>query len=806
MKVNKYSCKRFGGLKDKDIEFQNGLNVILGPNEAGKSTLINGIYNTIFMNSKLRMSNGADKDFHFRFRPYPDGDYFNGRVHIDHDGQQYKIEREWGEGNQSLLELSDGSIIKKEDLIKDRLYEQLSFGEGTYRNIVFARQSDIKNAIQKMFEDSETTQNIGVILRKTVMELDGLSIEKLRHKIEDELDSLLKRWDYTTSGPENNRDISNPYKTGIGLILKSYYEKRKIEVDIEKTQKVEREFEEISKEIKILKKQIEEKTNEPNQLNKLEGDVFKRAQLEPSLITLKERLETLKHLNKRWPVEDTNLENNKEQLLKLIKRIEELDEEYRKSRENEERKKLETIIKNIDDKKDSIREYLERKKELPDIEEKDVSELEQLKSIIERNKAAIEAGTLIAKLKNNSKREIRITKGLEEREGTNSDLEFTADGFLKIEIEGILDIEIKSGEIDFEALSKEYTQSKNDFENKLQRYHVKTINEAKEIRKEIKEIDNKIEIIKIQIKDLLGDNNYDDLKKKVAELGVIENIRTLDEIQNEKNRLIGEKSKLESDVTHTENIIKEWEDKYESHDKLADNMVETMTDIRAKEKELSNIQPLPKEFHSPEQFKNYLSDLRIELDELKSQNSQKIEGFYKLENQLPEISYEELIKEHTEVENEFRKLLKRASNLMRIKEQFYGNLELMDKNSFEPLILSFNKYISKMTKGRYIIENLDEDFNIKLKTIDHIEIPVELLSAGTYDGVALAFRFAILESLYKDRDGLVILDDCLVDLDPERKQEAVDIIKEFAKNNQVIFTTCSPDTAELLGGYTIKME
>ena len=44
-----------------------------------------------------------------------------------------------------------------------------------------------------------------------------------------------------------------------------------------------------------------------------------------------------------------------------------------------------------------------------------------------------------------------------------------------------------------------------------------------------------------------------------------------------------------------------------------------------------------------------------------------------------------------------------------------------------------------------------------------------------------------------------------VDLDPERKQQSVNIIKDFAKDNQVIFTTCDPQTAELLGGNIIRI-
>ena len=84
-------------------------------------------------------------------------------------------------------------------------------------------------------------------------------------------------------------------------------------------------------------------------------------------------------------------------------------------------------------------------------------------------------------------------------------------------------------------------------------------------------------------------------------------------------------------------------------------------------------------------------------------------------------------------------------------------------------------------------------------------MPIDLLSSGTYDSVALSLRLSILEHIFGEDKGFLILDDCLVDLDPERKETAIKLINEFASNHQVIFTTCSPDTAESLGGNIITM-
>ena len=41
MKINKIKINSYGKLKEKEINLKNGINLIYGKNEAGKSTLIN---------------------------------------------------------------------------------------------------------------------------------------------------------------------------------------------------------------------------------------------------------------------------------------------------------------------------------------------------------------------------------------------------------------------------------------------------------------------------------------------------------------------------------------------------------------------------------------------------------------------------------------------------------------------------------------------------------------------------------------------------------------------------------------------
>ena len=61
MYIKSYSCKRFAGIKDKDISFEKGISVILGPNEAGKSTIIKSIAGLLKYEGSIKIDSMDNK-------------------------------------------------------------------------------------------------------------------------------------------------------------------------------------------------------------------------------------------------------------------------------------------------------------------------------------------------------------------------------------------------------------------------------------------------------------------------------------------------------------------------------------------------------------------------------------------------------------------------------------------------------------------------------------------------------------------------------------------------------------------------
>jgi predicted ATP-dependent endonuclease of OLD family len=53
MIISRITLSPFAGIPHLDIDFTDGLNVILGANETGKSTVFHALYNVLFTEAKL---------------------------------------------------------------------------------------------------------------------------------------------------------------------------------------------------------------------------------------------------------------------------------------------------------------------------------------------------------------------------------------------------------------------------------------------------------------------------------------------------------------------------------------------------------------------------------------------------------------------------------------------------------------------------------------------------------------------------------------------------------------------------------
>ena len=104
--------------------------------------------------------------------------------------------------------------------------------------------------------------------------------------------------------------------------------------------------------------------------------------------------------------------------------------------------------------------------------------------------------------------------------------------------------------------------------------------------------------------------------------------------------------------------------------------------------------------------------------------------------------------------------------------------------------------LGKLTGGRYHSLTMGEDFSLQAgagqEDVLHDAI---WRSDGTVDQLYLSLRLAVAEEVTPDAP--LVLDDALVRFDDERMAAAVEILRELAKDKQVICFTCQNREAKI---------
>ena len=87
MKIKKITLHPFAGVINKTFEFESGLNVVLGDNEAGKSTLVKALIMVLFETTK--QTPAKEKTLLENFLPAGGGDIVAVDLEFEYQLQTY---------------------------------------------------------------------------------------------------------------------------------------------------------------------------------------------------------------------------------------------------------------------------------------------------------------------------------------------------------------------------------------------------------------------------------------------------------------------------------------------------------------------------------------------------------------------------------------------------------------------------------------------------------------------------------------------------------------------------------------------
>ncbi|MBS3054771.1 MAG: AAA family ATPase [Candidatus Aenigmarchaeota archaeon] len=187
-----------------------------------------------------------------------------------------------------------------------------------------------------------------------------------------------------------------------------------------------------------------------------------------------------------------------------------------------------------------------------------------------------------------------------------------------------------------------------------------------------------------------------------------------------------------------------------------------------------------------------LDELEKEVDSLKSK---KVELHATIKTTTSLVESPEEIKEKLDAIEERTHDLKRRIEEYRIAVKYLEIAESKVHQKFTPSIVSNSKPILKeITNGRYADLKISEDtLDVKIKAPEIKEfVDIFYLSQGARDQLYFALRSVMSDLLSGNRGIPLILDDPFHNFDDTRLIKTIDIIKQLAKNKQIILISHRP--------------
>lgn len=769
MKINRVHLDNYRVHEKLDIEFSRGINLLLGPNGKGKSSILEAIGYALFesdmrrKNQKEAIRIGANKaKIQLEFTGIDEIDYVVEKL-IPGGTKFYK---KGSEPDPSINDKNRVETIKSLCGIKGDL-------KGIYDNVIIAKQNEFINAFKETDAKREeifnkifnteiykkifdgygkdvydhynsliTVEEATLKEKESTMEDPALIKEKLA-EFAKEKEELLKNLEIKeTEARSLNKEIENYNKIAndvdkINLQISSQkdYIKSK-ELECEKTEKRLKESEaakevlkanqeshdkymDISQEISKKKEILEEGNSQKEIFDKIESHIEKIKNKKEETTALAVEIENEKKENYQEKIDNfEKLEKEKENIKGNIEKYASLMEDNRESLEK-------------------LKEYMCPYLHEPckNIENKDITQLFQEKenTYLEaqnRLKSDLEKITEALKEKKTYEKKLILFKNKIETHKENNEKLKLAISHVQNEILRLPESEIYKKIIFPEKIIEKFLSNKKEFVENLK----SKTSEIKEMEKNKEKLNEKY---LIYIENLKKSKEIDSLKEEI--LKIQEEIKTKSvKVEEMKETLKGLKENLEK--------IK-------------------ITEIKQKSQELNGL----------------IRSLNIKKGELDANIKNSNEKIKEIENNM------ELIKEKKKALEKLNKKLEMTA-IFREKVKSMG--KEMTKSILEEIEVEATENFRRITGSGDIINWSNEDNNkylVKVKREDG-EIRFDQLSGGEQVAVAISIRGAMSTIFTESK--FSIFDEPTNNLDQERRKSLAESIGEILKNlDQSIIVT-----------------
>ncbi|MDZ7269130.1 MAG: AAA family ATPase [candidate division KSB1 bacterium] len=197
MKLIELHLKAFGCLSSRDFHFQPQMNVIFGPNEAGKSTLQQAIVALLYGFYDNQRALARERESHARFRPWRNGTDYAGSLHYQlADGTRLIVQRDFS-GDEVTTQVFDavtGEDItsrysrgrhgrvdfmeKQAGMSREVFLATACIGQGALRNLQARESTAVSDALLRLLDSAVTETSAERALERLELKMRELGSDR----------------------------------------------------------------------------------------------------------------------------------------------------------------------------------------------------------------------------------------------------------------------------------------------------------------------------------------------------------------------------------------------------------------------------------------------------------------------------------------------------------------------------------------------------------------------------------------------------------------------------------------------------
>jgi len=797
----------FAGALDREVAFEPGLNVLLGPNEAGKSTLRRALRQALFVPTKLGKRQTEEEVA--PFLPLGGGDTVQVSLDFEADGGLWRLAKRWGgSGGSTELRRPDGAMLSDGPAVQEELGRLLGSTRGTWENVLIAGQGELGNSLDRL-DSGGGLRELNERLRRRVFETDGVSLEKLEERLRERWDESFSRWDRALKRPEGGRGVDNPWARGAGRVVSAWYERERARTALEAAESYYRRLDELNAAISAAEQSNRNLADWVAEHEEIYRDAEKRAFLEAELAKVEASGKGLKELSQEWPVAVSQRSEREEHAAKRRAAARELAAELAHARAWEAAGKARAQLAEAEKLLDSIRTAQEQRDTIGKAEPSQIEALERIERERGRIRARLEAAVLRVRFLTERPMRLERRSGVGEMEAddlaADGRLDFVAGGSVTLrDASAGWEVEVSSGEIDLEEEAGCDRELLAEQEAILRVLAVEDLAAARAKLRARDEKSGELAMLERRLRETLGTRSLEDLRAELTGSGAAPDPprRAAETVAEERARAESEAEAAEREAGKLRQRIDGWTKEHGSSDALLDRLADLRGDHRELRQQIETLRPLPDDGGD---LAGFLQRYRARQRDLEARRG----DVHRLEMEraaiaggAPEFEPSEAAERLGLAEAAIDRALREGEAVDRILRAFESLSAELDSGTLAPWQQHLSELLASLTADRY------RAFSSALDAASDEggrAIPFAVLSEGARASLGLAVRLSMARWFLEGRGGFLMLDDPLVDLDPERQQAAAALLRRFAEDRQVIVLTCHPAHAGTLGGARIDL-